>query len=402
MTDAARLRLHHDAATASPGRAVRFSRMAVLPGVGRSGVERLGAASVLVVGAGGLGCPALLGLASNGFGRIGIIDDDDVEPTNLARQVLHAPDRVGVPKAVSAAIALRERDPDLEVVEFVERLTAATADRLLAGWDLAVDTVDDFATHYAIGDAAARLGIPHVWGSVLGFDAMASVFWAGRGPTLRDLFPDETAASPDSCAVSGVLSTACAELGALLAGEAAKLVLGIGEPLIGRVAVNDALTGRRREIPVLAGDADAPGRAVADLDAVATGGDPAAAPSSMPMPVPVPVPVPVLPVPTVSESDLDDLLAVHTTVLVDVRTPGERALGEIAPDRTIDLDDLLALGAAADTATASEPATTVVVYCTAGIRSVPAARQLLEAGFPAVSLAGGYRAWASARVDHAG
>ncbi|WP_395242893.1 ThiF family adenylyltransferase [Agromyces sp. MMS24-K17] len=400
MTPPPVLRLHRDDAAASPERAVRFSRLAVLPGFGRDGVDRLARASVLVVGAGGLGCPALLGLAANGVGRIGIVDDDVVEPSNLARQLLHAPDRIGVPKAASAAAALRERDPDLEVVEIVERLTAENAAALLGGWDLVVDTVDDFGTHYAVADAAAALGIPHVWGSVLGFDAMASVFWAGHGPTLRDLFPDESAAAPDSCAISGVLSSACAELGALLAGEAAKLVVGVGEPLIGRVAVQDALTGRRREIPVLAGTtgvaprSDASGRADATGPTDRTGLTDATGPGPAPSRPSAPATPPAALVPTVDPAALAGLLAAGTVVLVDVRSAEERSLGEIAPERTVELDDLLA--GAPPARAALRDAELVVVVCAAGIRSVPAARRLLEAGIPAASLAGGTRAWAAA------
>ncbi len=233
----------------------RWSRHLLVPELGEIGQRRLRAARVCVVGAGGLGSPVLLYLAAAGVGRIGVVDSDVVELSNLQRQVLHGSDDLGTPKTASAAGRLRSLDPGVEVVEHRVRLEPGNVD-LLADYDLVVDGTDNFETRYLVNDACVRLGLPEVWGSVLRFDAQVSVFW-GRPPLgvpavhLRDLFPEPPAPGEvPSCAEAGVLGALCGQVGALMAIEAIKLITGVGRPLLGRVLVGHALTATWTEIPL--------------------------------------------------------------------------------------------------------------------------------------------------------
>ncbi|BDZ60141.1 HesA/MoeB/ThiF family protein [Barrientosiimonas endolithica] len=205
----------------------RYARQLALPGIGETGQRRLAAARVLVVGAGGLGTPALAALAAAGVGTIGVVDDDVVETTNLHRQLLHGTSDVGRPKTTSAREAMLEINPTVTVREHRERLTSANADRVLADYDVVVDGSDNFATRYLVADAAERRGIPTVWGAVLGFTGQVSVFWPPHGPAYRDLHPDvpEGAAT---CQTGGVLGMVCHAVGAVLAAETVKLVTGAG------------------------------------------------------------------------------------------------------------------------------------------------------------------------------
>lgn len=234
---------------------IRYSRHLVLPGLGEEGQRRLAAARVLVVGAGGLGSPALLYLAAAGVGTIGIVDDDDVETSNLARQIAHGSGAIGSSKAASAAARVAGLNPLARVVAHEERLDGHNSETVLGGYDLVLDGSDTVTTGYAVDDAAAALGIPVVWGSVLRFDGQVSVFWAaapdGRGIRLRDLHPESEAGSDDeSCAVAGVLGALCGTIGSMMAAEAIKLIVGSGTPLLGRVLVVDALDGTHAEIPI--------------------------------------------------------------------------------------------------------------------------------------------------------
>jgi adenylyltransferase/sulfurtransferase len=240
----------------------RFARHLPIPELGELAQRRLRAAKVCVVGAGGLGSPALLYLAAAGVGTLGIVDADTVELVNLQRQVLHATDGVGVAKASSAAARLAELDPGVRVVPHVVRLAADNAAEILGGYDLVVDAVDNYPTRYVISDACADLGIPVVWGAVLVTRAQVSVFWSRpRGPegpvpgiTLRDLHPEP----PDpatwvTAAQVGVLGAMCGQVGALMATEAVKLITGAGEPLFGRLLYLDSMTARTAEIPITRG-----------------------------------------------------------------------------------------------------------------------------------------------------
>ncbi|WP_120494974.1 HesA/MoeB/ThiF family protein [Microbacterium phyllosphaerae] len=237
-----------------PAELVRTARHAVLAGIGEEGQRRLAAAHVTVVGAGGLGSPVLLALAAAGVGSITVIDDDIVELTNLQRQLAHRVEDIGRPKTTSAARAITALSPGAEVVTAAERLDADNAERLFAGADIVVDTSDSFATRRDVAAATEALGVPLVWGAVQEWHAQATVFWSDP-PThepvvLADLFPLGTEGEPPSCAQVGVLGALCVQVGGMLAGEVVKLVTGAGEPLLGRLAVIDALTARQHEITI--------------------------------------------------------------------------------------------------------------------------------------------------------
>ncbi|HEY5515297.1 MAG TPA: ThiF family adenylyltransferase, partial [Pengzhenrongella sp.] len=291
----------------------RFSRHLLLPEVGEVGQRRLRRSRVCVVGAGGLGAPVLLYLAAAGVGRIGIVDFDAVELTNLQRQVIHGWADVGRAKVDSARDAVFAIDPDVDVVVHPGRLTLDNVDAVLAGYDLVVDGTDNFPTRYLINDACVRLGIPEVWGSVLRFDAQVSVFW-GRPPQgsavapvqLRDLFPTAPPAwSGPSCATGGVLGAMCGQVGSVMATEAVKLITGVGDPLLGRVLVLDALAARWSEVALHGEqprDAAAGGSGARSLPAGAAALVPTVAPA-----------LPALPaltelVPTVTPRELADRL----------------------------------------------------------------------------------------------
>lgn len=237
----------------------RFARHDPIPEMGEEAQRRLRAAKVCVVGAGGLGSPALLYLAAAGFGTIGIVDADVVELVNLQRQVLHTTDGIGTSKAESAASRLRALDPGIEVVVHRERLVDENAEEILAGYDVVVDAVDNYPTRYLISDACSRLGLPVVWGAVLVTRAQVSVFWSRppqtdggtAGITLRDLYPEP----PDpgtwvTAASVGVLGAMCGQVGAVMACEVIKLVAGAGDLLFGRIWYLDAMTARVTEIPL--------------------------------------------------------------------------------------------------------------------------------------------------------
>ena len=223
-----------------------YSRQLILPEMGYEAQLALKGARVVVLGAGGLGAPALLYLAGAGVGQIVVVDDDVVDASNLHRQVIHTHARVGNSKAESAAESLRSLNPFIEVVPVRERLTQANVDELLSGADLVLDGSDNFESRYVVSAAAARAGIAHVWAAILGFDAQLSVFWAGRGPVYEDLYPHAPAAgSVPSCSTAGVV-------GAAMAMEAVKLLTGVGEPLMGEVGLYSALSGRWEYIPLVA------------------------------------------------------------------------------------------------------------------------------------------------------
>ena len=237
----------------------RFARHLPIPELGEEAQRRLRAAKVCVVGAGGLGSPALLYLAAGGVGTLGVVDSDEVELVNLQRQVLHATDGIGTPKAVSAASRLNELDPGVQVVPHLQRLDAGNARELLGGYDLVVDAVDNYPTRYLISDTCAELGIPVVWGAVLVTRAQISVFWSRPvgpdcelpGITLRDLHPEP----PDpanwvTAAGVGVLGAMCGQVGAVMANEAIKLITGAGDPLFGRVLYLDTMAATAAQVPL--------------------------------------------------------------------------------------------------------------------------------------------------------
>lgn len=233
----------------------RYGRHLAIPEVGERGQLRLLGSRVLLVGAGGLGSPAALYLAAAGVGTIGIVDDDVVDRSNLQRQILHRDDRVGAPKAESARDTLLSLNPDIEVRSFEERLTSRNVERILDGFDVVVDGADNFATRYLVNDACVRLGLPNVHGSVFRFEGQVSVFWPGRpgarGPCYRCLYPEPPPPElAPSCAEAGVLGVLPGVIGTLEAVETLKILLGVGEPLVGRLLVYDALSGSFRELRV--------------------------------------------------------------------------------------------------------------------------------------------------------
>jgi len=235
----------------------RTARHTSLAALGSLGQRRLAAAHVALVGAGGIGSPVLLALAAAGVGRITVIDDDVVELANLQRQIAHRIDDLGTSKAESAVRAAAAVSPETVVIAERERLDATNAERLLADADVVVDGSDTFATREAVAAACDRLGVPLVWGTVQELHAQATVFWsappAGVDPVvLGDLYPAGSGDAAPTCAQVGVLGALCVQLGGILAIEVVKLVTGIGEPLLGRVLVIDALGAHQREIAVRA------------------------------------------------------------------------------------------------------------------------------------------------------
>ncbi|MGN6610489.1 MAG: molybdopterin-synthase adenylyltransferase MoeB [Angustibacter sp.] len=367
----------------------RYARHLLIPDVGELGQRRLTGARVAVVGAGGLGSPALLYLAAAGVGTIGVIDPDVVEASNLQRQVVHGASDVGRRKVDSAADAIAEVNPLVQVVRHPVRLDSSNALEVLAGYDLVVDGTDNFATRYLVNDACVLLGVPCVWGSIYRFDGQVSVFWGGHGPCYRCLFPDPPPpGSVPSCAEGGVLGLLCAAIGAAQGTEVVKLIVGMGEPLLGRLLVHDALRASWRELRVrpdpqcpVCGDHPTITRETGLIDYEQFCGlppEPEQRDGAL-----------------VAPTELAALLAARERgeadlVLVDVREPGERAIvsipGAVAVPR-----------AAFDTGEAFEQIPfdrPVVLHCRSGVRSAAALDLLRAAGHPdARHLDGGVLAW---------
>src|SRR5215217_1632187 len=228
---------------------LRYSRHLIIPDVGLSGQRRLKAARVLLVGAGGLGSPLGLYLAAAGVGTLGLVDFDVVDVTNLQRQVLHGTKDVGRPKLDSARDRIADVNPHVHVESYATRLTSHNALEILRGYDVVVDGTDNFPTRYLTNDACVLLGIPNVYGSIYRFEGQASVFATADGPCYRCLFrePPPPGLVP-SCAEAGVLGVLPGLIGTIQATEAIKLILGIGEPLIGRLLLVDALHMQFRTI----------------------------------------------------------------------------------------------------------------------------------------------------------
>ena len=378
----------------------RYSRQLVLPEFGIAGQRQLRGAKVLVLGAGGLGSPALLYLAAAGVGTIGIVDFDQVEVSNLHRQVIHSDAAVGRSKVASAAEAVAALNPGVTVVPHEMRLTEANARGVFEGYDVVLDGTDNFPTRYLANDTCVALGIPLVWASVLGFAAQVAVFWpAGGGPQLRDLFPNppEPGTVPN-CAEAGVLGAVCGQVGSIMAGEVIKLLTGVGDPLLGRVLVIDALAGRWDTLPLLPGEpsTDAPVSARRDGDKVRyeveTSEIPASAGMTEKGAVPDdPVRHPAEPIrhPR-GGGDLPTGAASEGALLLDVREPGEFAEHHLPGSVNLPLQQVLA-GAEIPT---GRP---VLVICRSGTRARLAAAalearghtvQVLEGGLAALSATG--------------
>lgn len=227
----------------------RYSRHLIMPEVGMSGQKKLKAASVLLVGAGGLGSPAALYLAAAGVGRIGIVDFDVVDESNLQRQIIHGMSTLGRPKLESARERIHDINPFVQVDTYEEPLTSENALRIFAEYDIIVDGTDNFPTRYLVNDACVLLGKPNVYGSIFRFEGQASVFWAERGPCYRCLYPEPPPPGlVPSCAEGGVLGVLPGTIGVIQATEAVKLIIGQGEPLVGRLLLYDALDMQFREL----------------------------------------------------------------------------------------------------------------------------------------------------------
>lgn len=229
----------------------RYSRHLIIPDVGMTGQKRLKNAKVLCVGAGGLGSPALMYLAAAGVGTLGIVEFDVVDESNLQRQIIHGQSDIGRPKAESARDSIKEINPHVNVVIHNERLDSSNVMDLFAQYDLIVDGTDNFATRYLVNDACVLLGKPYVWGSIYRFDGQASVFWSEFGPCYRCLYPEPPPPGMvPSCAEGGVLGVLCGSIGSIQVTEAIKLITGIGDPLIGRLMIYDALEMQYRQVKV--------------------------------------------------------------------------------------------------------------------------------------------------------
>lgn len=235
----------------TPDQRERYSRHFLLPEIGEEGQRKLLESKVLLLGAGGLGSPIALYLAAAGVGTLGLVDDDVVDVSNLQRQVAHATDRVGVPKVESAMQSIHDINPGVEVKTYQTRLDASNIMEIISGYDVIVDGVDNFPTRYLLNDATVRLGIPVVSASILGFDGQLSVFKPFDGPCYRCLYPVPPPAElAPSCGANGVLGVLPGTMGLLQATEVIKLVVGTGEPLIGRLLLYEALGATFTELKV--------------------------------------------------------------------------------------------------------------------------------------------------------
>jgi adenylyltransferase/sulfurtransferase len=362
----------------------RYSRHALIPEIGLEGQRRLRNARVLVIGAGGLGSPALLYLAAAGVGTLGIIDDDTVELSNLQRQVIHGVGDIGRTKLDSARDSILELNPGINVILHPVRLDSANALDIFAGYDIILDGADNFATRYLVNDAAAILGKPYVWGSILRFDGQVSVFWDKFGPNYRDLYPEPPApGTVPSCAEGGVFGMLCASIGAMMVTEAVKLITGIGQSLLGRLLIFDALSSRWREIRIAKDPAAAPITGLVDYE-IFCGLGPAASGAH--------------------DGDLisADQLASRldrreqggdSFALIDVREPVEFEIARIPGSVLIPLAGIRD-GSALDQVPHGVP---LILHCKAGTRSAQALASLKDAGFnDVVHLDGGIDAWAAA------
>ena len=366
----------------SPQRLARFSRQLLIPGFGELAQRRLAAARVLVVGAGGLGSASIPYLAAAGIGMIGVIDSDVVELSNLHRQVSHSLSDVGRHKVDSIADTVAAIDPEVQVIRHNVRVDSTTILGILADYDLVLDGSDNFPTRYLTNDAATLQHKPLVWGAILQYAGQASVAWLDHGPTYRDLFP--VPPSPGevmSCSIGGVLPSVCAIIGAIMSGEAMKLITGIGDPLLGRVTTYDALSGRFREIEYDRIPDAEPVTELIDYELFCgITREPTAVADSFPEAIDV--------------AELSRRLSAGSPMqLVDVREPFETHIARI------DHSELIPLGSLEQCLDRIRTDVPVVVYCHHGVRSDRAATILRRHGLRNVqNLDGGIDAFA-ARED---
>ncbi|MFV2198300.1 MULTISPECIES: adenylyltransferase/sulfurtransferase MoeZ [unclassified Nocardiopsis] len=361
----------------------RYSRHLIIPDVGMDGQKRLKNAKVLVVGAGGLGSPALLYLAAAGVGTLGIIDFDVVDESNLQRQIIHGQSDVDRPKAESARDSIKEVNPNTEVVLHLERLESDNALDIFRDYDLILDGTDNFATRYLVNDACVLLDKPYVWGSIFRFDGQVSVFWNEHGPQYRDLYPEPPPPGMvPSCAEGGVLGVLCASIGSVMVNEAIKLITGIGEPLVGRLLIFDALEMTWREVKVRRDPDTEPVTELIDYEAfcgaVSEEATEAAADS------------------TITAGELKALLDKDEDIfLVDVREKNEYEIVSIPGATLIPKGEFLNGKAFSQLPQDKR----IVLHCKSGVRSAEALAAVKNAGFSdAVHVGGGVLAWVN-QVD---
>jgi molybdopterin/thiamine biosynthesis adenylyltransferase/rhodanese-related sulfurtransferase len=358
----------------------RYSRHLVIPDLGVDGQKRLKNARVLVIGAGGLGAPTLLYLAAAGVGTIGIVDDDVVDESNLQRQIIHGVSDVGRSKAQSARDSIAEINPLVDVLAHEVRLDRRNAVDLFEQYDLIVDGTDNFATRYLVNDAAVLARKPYVWGSIYRFEGQASVFWedapGGRGLNYRDLYPE--APPPGmvpSCAEGGVLGVLCASIASVMGTEAIKLITGIGESLLGRLLMYDALQMSYRTIAIRKDPATPTISELVDYEKFCGVATEAAADAG-----------------AITPRELRELLnSGQNVALIDVREPVEWDINHIDGAQLIPTSLISSAEGLAKLSRDRRP----VLYCKTGVRSAEALVAVRNAGFAdAVHLQGGIVAWA--------
>ncbi|MGN0062849.1 MAG: adenylyltransferase/sulfurtransferase MoeZ [Nocardioides sp.] len=371
----------------------RYSRHLIIPDVGMAGQKRLKNAKVLVIGAGGLGSPALLYLAAAGVGTLGIAEFDEVDESNLQRQIIHGQSDVGKSKAVSAKESVAETNPLVNVVLHEGRLDNDNVMEIFRGYDLIVDGTDNFATRYMVNDAAYLLGIPYVWGSIYRFDGQASVFapsLSADAPCYRCLYPEPPPPGMvPSCAEGGVLGVLCASIGSIQVNEAIKLLTGIGEPLVGKLMIYDALEMEYRKLKVrkdpncaLCGE-NATVSELIDYDAFCGAVSDEAAEAAVGS--------------TISVKQLDEMLKEREAgerdfVLVDVREPNEYEINRIPGSVLIPKGEFLNGNALGELPSDKQ----IVLQCKSGVRSAECLAIVKGAGFSdAVHVGGGVVAWVS-------
>ncbi|MGC2652691.1 MAG: adenylyltransferase/sulfurtransferase MoeZ [Mycobacterium sp.] len=361
----------------------RYSRHLIIPDVGVDGQKRLKNARVLVIGAGGLGSPALLYLAAAGVGTIGVVDFDVVDESNLQRQIIHGIADIGRSKAESARDSIAAINPLVQVRLHELRLEPDNAVDLFEQYDLILDGTDNFATRYLVNDAAVLAGKPYVWGSIYRFEGQVSVFWedapGGQGLNYRDLYPEPPPPGMvPSCAEGGVLGILCASVGSVMATEAVKLLTGIGEPLLGRLLIYDALEMSYRSVVVRKDPSTPKITELIDYEQFCGVVSHEAAEASADS--------------TITPRELRDLLDSGKRVtLIDVREPVEWDINHIDGAQLIPK----ALISSGEALAKVPQDRTPVLYCKTGVRSAEALADLKKAGFSdAVHLQGGIVAWA--------
>ncbi|MEY9925607.1 molybdopterin/thiamine biosynthesis adenylyltransferase/rhodanese-related sulfurtransferase [Catenulispora sp. GP43] len=362
----------------------RYSRHLIIPDVGMDGQKRLKNAKVLCVGAGGLGSPTLLYLAAAGVGTLGIVEFDVVDESNLQRQVIHGQSDIGRSKAESARDSIKEINPLVQVNLHEERLDSTNVMELFAQYDLIVDGTDNFATRYLVNDACVLLNKPYVWGSIYRFDGQASVFWSEYGPCYRCLYPEPPPPGMvPSCAEGGVLGVLCASIGSIQVNEAIKLLAGIGEPLVGRLMIYDALEMTYRQVKVrkdpdcaVCGEHPTVTELI-DYEAFCGAISEEAADAAKDS--------------TITVTQLKEWLDGDEKIqLIDVREPNEYEIVNIPGATLIPKGEFL-MGTALEKL---DPTKRIVLHCKSGVRSAEALAVVHAAGYKdAVHVGGGVLAW---------